>query len=1201
MERVPTLKSELEAKVKKYPNSLIATNACIGGEVGGLVLALIEAEKNNNIALQNELKQKINDFILWCKSLFGDDFYFEIAPGSSKDQRAFNNRVKSIAKAYNLKMICATDAHYYTAADREIHKGFLNSKDGDREVDSFYHDAHLMTDNEAYDKLKDFYSQEEFQQMCNNSLEIMNKIENYDIFHDPIIPEVSLSCAPPREIEELKDYPILYSLCDSDNIQERKWVFECLKSMQEKNLLTETYYARLELEADVIKHISNKLNNCLFAYFNTFQHYIDLFWECGAVVGPGRGSAGSFLSNYLLGITQLDPVTWNLPYFRFLNKERAELPDIDIDLPPSKRPRILQKIRQERGELNVVQVATFGTESAKAAIACACRGYRNKENPNGIDVDIATYMSSLVPIERGISWTLTECIKGNEEKDRKPVKQLVQEFNIYPGLLDIAFGVEGLICRRGQHASGLNLYNRTPYDTTALMRSPNGDITTQFDLHRGEKLGDVKFDFLVTDICDKLSVALDLLSNDGYFSECKTKREIYDKYLHPSKINLEDTRLWNALATGNVQDVFQFNTAIGIQTARAIQPRNPAQMTAANALLRLVAPEGQERPFDRYVRFKNDISLWYKEMDEAGLTKEEEKTLEPYYLRDFGVPASQEQLMLLTMDKDISHFTLAEANATRKVLAKKIVKEIPVIQEKFLSQCPSKALGEYAWKTMMLPQMSYSFSEVHALLYSFIGIQTLVIATNYPSIYWNTACLIVNSQSIPEEEESEVEEIYDKETCVEENEDEVELEDDDADDADEEETETKKKKKIKTPYYGRIATAIGKIRVQNIEVAPPDVNYSTFTFSPDKDKNVIRYGLSGITRIGEDLVKQIMANRPYSDLSDFLSKNKLTKPQVVNLIKSGAFDSICEDRVTVMSEYVDSIADKKKRITLQNMQMLINHNLIPHEFEFEIKVYNFNKYLKKYCKDGTNFKLIDYPLEFYQSHFDTDLLSYSSDGATAIIGQKTWDNIYQKYMDNIRPYIKKNNETLLDTLNEQLVQEVWDKYCKGSISKWEMDSVSFYSHEHELAKLKDRYYGIVDFQSLGPEPEIERVFTTREGKTIPMFKLVKIAGTVLDKNKQKKTVELLTKSGVVTVKVYGVFSEYDRQISMKDPTTGKKKVIEKSMFSRGNKLIITGIRQDDSFIAKMYKNTPGHRIVQILDVNDDGTAVIKEERMEVPT
>ena len=114
-----------------------------------------------------------------------------------------------------------------------------------------------------------------------------------------------------------------------------------------------------------------------------------------------------------------------------------------------------------------------------------------------------------------------------------------------------------------------------------------------------------------------------------------------------------------------------------------------------------------------------------------------------------------------------------------------------------------------------------------------------------------------------------------------------------------------------------------------------------------------------------------------------------------------------------------------------------------------------------------------------------------------------------------------------------------------------------------------------------------------------MFKLVKIAGTVLDKNKAKKTIELLTKTGVVTVKIYGVFSEYDRQLSIKDPTTGKKKVIEKSMFTRGNKLIITGIRQDDSFIAKMYKNTPGHRIVQIEKINSDGTAEIKEERAQI--
>lgn len=163
--------------------------------------------------------------------------------------------------------------------------------------------------------------------------------------------------------------------------------------------------------------------------------------------------------------------------------------DIDLDLAPSKRPYILKKIREERGELNVVQVATFGTESAKAAIACACRGYRSPDFPKGIDVDIALYLSSLVPVERGITWSISDCLYGDPSKDKKPIKELINQIDSYPGLKEIILGVEGLICRRGQHASGVMLYNKTPYETTALMKSPNGDITTQFDLHRSEKLG----------------------------------------------------------------------------------------------------------------------------------------------------------------------------------------------------------------------------------------------------------------------------------------------------------------------------------------------------------------------------------------------------------------------------------------------------------------------------------------------------------------------------------------------------------------------------------------------------------------------------------------------------------------------------------------------------------------------------------------
>lgn len=330
MERVPTTKKELEAIVKKYPNSLVVDSACLGSELDGLVLKLVDAEEAEDKELVLNLKKEIDDFLKWNISLFGDDFYIEIAPGRSKDQKKFNKRIKSIANFYHRKIIIGTDAHYLTSEYREIHKAFLNSKDGEREVDSFYQDAHFMTDEEAFENLKDFFSEEEFQQMCENSLEVMNKIENYHLFHNSIIPEVEVHPAPPQIDESLKDYPTLYKLRGSKNPQERQWVNECLKSLLEKKIDDEEHLKRLELEADIISYIGDKLGNCLYSYFNTFCHYINLFWECGSVVGPGRGSSGSFLSNYLLGITQLDPIEWNLPYFRFLNKERAELPDYKI-------------------------------------------------------------------------------------------------------------------------------------------------------------------------------------------------------------------------------------------------------------------------------------------------------------------------------------------------------------------------------------------------------------------------------------------------------------------------------------------------------------------------------------------------------------------------------------------------------------------------------------------------------------------------------------------------------------------------------------------------------------------------------------------------------------------------------------------------------------------------------------------------------
>lgn len=214
--------------------------------------------------------------------------------------------------------------------------------------------------------------------------------------------------------------------------------------------------------------------------------------------------------------------------------------------------------------------------------------------------------------------------------------------------------------------------------------------------------------FLVTEICDKITICVDLLQKNNFFEKELNLRQIYNKYLHPSVLNLEDSRMWDALGNGTVMDVFQFSTGVGLATAKQIKPRDPVQLTSANALMRLMGEKGKERPMDRYCRLKNDMQLWYKEVRSRGLSEEEIKILEPYYLPNFGTPCSQEDLMEVCMDKDIAHFALAEANMARKIVSKKQVKKVPELKEKFISQCPNRALGEYVWETVMEPQMSYA-------------------------------------------------------------------------------------------------------------------------------------------------------------------------------------------------------------------------------------------------------------------------------------------------------------------------------------------------------------------------------------------------------------------------------------------------------------------------------------------------------------
>ena len=1156
MERVPTLKSELSEIMKKYKGHVVATTACFGGEVSTNLYGMALAQAANDIATAKVYYDNVCRFIEYCIETFGkDDFYIECAPSTKNDQVIVNRKLLGVAKAYGLNMVVGTDAHYLKKEDRFVHKSYLNSKGGEREVDDFYEFTYVQTPAEVREHLRPAMTDADIDWIFECSLGLKEKINFYSLEHHQSIPEVDVKDYPKVKKDNIENYPILKELFDSDNKQERYWVNQCFEALIDKGIgLDDRYLDRLNEEARVKRVIGEKLETCMFAYPNTLQHYIDLFWKCGSTVGAGRGSACSGLNHYLLGITQLDPIEWDLPFWRYLNDERVELGDIDIDLAPSKLPKIFEEIREERGEFGLVQVCTFGTEGTKSAILTACRGYRSEDYPDGIDVDDAQYISSLVPQERGFLWSLKDLIEGDPDKGRKPQQQFINAVNMYPGLLDIMKGIEGMVCRRGIHASGVILFDKDKiFDEAAIMRAPNGNLTTQWDLHDQEAAGSVKYDFLLTAVQDIIIKTIDLLQAYEVIDPTLSLREVYNKYLHPNVLPLDDERIWKALAESSVIGCFQFDGAVGQQAAKKIKPHTALEMADANGLMRLMASEqGAEMPLDKYVRYKNNIQLWYDEMSQFGLTADEQLAIEPYFKSSYGVPPSQEQLMRMLMDENICGFTLAEANAARKIVGKKQMSKIPALRQKVLDSAKSRTLGRYIWQYGAGPQMGYSFSIIHALAYSFIGIQTLYLATNFDPIFWNTAYLIVNSGSL-EDEDNESD-------------------------------------KQESTSYTKLAKAIGQIQAAGIKISLADINKSFFGFLPDPENNQILFGLKGMLNVGDDLVQEIIMNRPYSSPRDFLNKVKINKQGMISLIKGGAFDHMMP-RKECMAWYIWETCDKKKRITLQNMGGLMKYGLLPEDSEDRVmarRIYEFNRYLKAITVPANKLKPY-YVLDERAMNFLVDIGREDivcQNGNIFCILKTDWDKIYQKWMDIFRVWISDNQEHILDSLNKCIFLEDWNKYAKGNLSSWEMEALCFYYHEHELAHVNMNRYGFVNFFDLPEQPIVEKTFW-KGNKQINMYKLYKICGTCIAKNKIKSTVSLLTIDGVVDVKFRKeYFALFDKQISARGED-GNKHIIEKSWFNRGSMIIVQGIRMEDMFVSKKYASSGGHQLYKIDEVIDD--------------
>lgn len=439
MRRVPTYYQDLFDIIGENPGHVIASTACLGG---CLPTQILRAQQDNSLV------PKIYNWIKQINELFGQgNFFLEMQPSNNKDQITVNKQLYLLSKELNIPLIITTDSHYLTKEDRPIHKAYLNSQNGEREVDDFYATTYMM-DTSELESYFSYFDYSILQEAYQNILNIKNMCEDYS-FEKPLnIPRLKWKNSEEHQINKeywISKIPYLKTFWESNFEGDWKLADKIVLKLESNGKLnTKEIFDEVNDNLRIVK-ISSDVNKTHWsAYFLNLQNIIDLVWEAGSLVGPGRGSGVGFLLLYLLDITQINPLWEDTKTysFRFLNPERVSVLDIDFDSEGTRRQDILNKFKSVYGQDRVSGVATFGTEKSKSAILTAARGL-------GIDNDIAQYISSLIPSERGQIWSLHDCMYGNGV-DRQPVKQFVYEMTEnYPEIWAVAQKIEGLVCRLG--------------------------------------------------------------------------------------------------------------------------------------------------------------------------------------------------------------------------------------------------------------------------------------------------------------------------------------------------------------------------------------------------------------------------------------------------------------------------------------------------------------------------------------------------------------------------------------------------------------------------------------------------------------------------------------------------------------------------------------------------------------------------------
>jgi len=705
--------------LERWHEGIICCSACLGGELPQKVMEGIA--KGGDFSEAEETVQ-------WFKNLFGDDYYIELQrhetqkPGADVEvyerQKQVNPVLIELARKYGVKIICTNDSHFVNEEDAEAHDRLicLSTNHFVNDVNRMHYTKQewLKTPQEMADIFSDI------PEALANTQEIADKVEMYDIDHEPIMPKFDI----PASFGKEEDYPDRLAF---ESAYLRHLTMEGAKERygEERLANDEVLKERIEFELNTI------ISMGFPGYFLIVMDFIRAAREeLDVSVGPGRGSAAGSVVAYCLKITDLDPLEYDLLFERFLNPDRISLPDIDTDFEDCGRGKVLDYVSRKYGETHVAHIVTYGKMATKSALADVGRVQQ-------IPLPRVNELKAMIP-DREFPDSVGVDAKGKKPKVNlrncyKYIEDLRREYETGDpntrSMLEYAARLEGTIRQVGVHACGViigadDLTNFAPLSSVEDKNSKKRVLVTEYDGHVVESVGLIKMDFLGL-------ITLTIIK------EClRNIKKTHGIDIDIDHIPIDDPETYKLFQDGRTVAVFQFESGGMQKYLRELKPTVIGDLIAMNALYR----PGPMDYIPQFIKRKQGLEPVTYDIP----------VMEKYLKDTYGVTVYQEQVMLLS--RLLANFTRGESDKLRKAMGKKQMTVLQALKGKFMDG--GKANGynpdvlDKIWKDWE-KFASYAFNKSHAACYSWVAYQTGYLKAHYPAEFM-AANLTVHKDDIKE-------------------------------------------------------------------------------------------------------------------------------------------------------------------------------------------------------------------------------------------------------------------------------------------------------------------------------------------------------------------------------------------------------------------------------------------------------------------